>query len=130
MKIFSFLSLQKYFYKDGSVSYANRGYSSCTPGSDGTGGATYCCSTDYCNGGVSLSSTFSLAFSLVAAVIMLKTVIINWKEYINQQKLNRKLLPTTFKHTHSCFNFISLSLQSFLYFFLKLTSLIFIRSIM
>jgi len=62
----------------GTISYTNRGISSnCTAGSDGIGGTYYCCTTDYCNGSVSLSSSLGLAFTLIAAVCVFKTVMAN-----------------------------------------------------
>lgn len=66
--------IQKYAYNEKPISYANRGVRSpCTPGSDGLGGATYCCSTNYCNGITSLSSSIGL----IICVNLLKRILLN-----------------------------------------------------
>ncbi len=61
----------------------NRGYvstSSCTESNNvylGSGTIYNCCTTDRCNGSTALSSSLSLAFALVAAVAVFKTIMAN-----------------------------------------------------
>lgn len=67
----------------GSVSSVTRSYtltSSCTEYnsvSSGTGIIYNCCTTDGCNTGATLSSSFILAFTLVAVISILKKIMIN-----------------------------------------------------
>ena len=69
--------LKKYVYKDKPISYTNRGVrSSCSPGSDGGAGNTYCCSTDYCNGSVTLVSSIGLIFALFVSVCILRRMFL------------------------------------------------------
>lgn len=67
------------------VSYTIRGVSTSCSSGPAAGGTYYCCSTDYCNGqlivngteSVLLSSSLSLAFALVTALIVFKQMMNN-----------------------------------------------------